>query len=141
LALRQPVTVDDMGSLMLRRRARTWTAHSFAAFGVVALVLQSYQAVWNRGILPGHELAVASAAVGAALLYGFFRSRPPRAVRRTLQYPQCVVEIRPGDLFAEDDFHLVIGFSDMRPPTPAMTDSSDPPVSRANSSIGVRRGP
>ncbi|GAB3855962.1 macro domain-containing protein [Dactylosporangium cerinum] len=96
-----------------RRGLRAWATHGFAAFGALALLLQSYQAIWNRSLFPSHSLAVAAATAAGSLLYGLVRARPGRAVTRDLRYPRCRVEIVPGDLFDEQDAHLVVGFTDV----------------------------
>jgi hypothetical protein len=98
---------------------------------VASLLLQSYQAIWNRAVLPGHEVVIAVGTLGASLVYGFVRSRPGTVIRRTLTHPPCVVEIRPGDLFDAEDSHLVIGFSDTFD-----TDTTDDRVIRSSSIQG-----
>jgi hypothetical protein len=96
-----------------RRGMRAAATHAFAAFGVVALLLQSYQAIWDRAAFPKHEITVAAVAAAGSALYGLLRARPGRAVARDLRHPRCRVEIVQGDLFDDRDAHLVVGFTDV----------------------------
>ncbi|GAB2606775.1 hypothetical protein Aab01nite_01960 [Paractinoplanes abujensis] len=80
---------------------------------MAALLLQSYQAVWDRALFAGHAVAVALAVAAVSLAYGVWRARPARAVTRDLDRPRCRVEVVPGDLFEQADAHLVIGFTDV----------------------------
>ncbi|GAA4588532.1 hypothetical protein GCM10023107_09710 [Actinoplanes octamycinicus] len=98
--------------VMTARGLRRWAIHSFAAFGVAALLLQSYQAIWDRPLWPGHAGQVAAAVAIASVLYGLVRTRPAKAVVRDLRRPGCRIEVVPGDLFEQDESHLVIGFTD-----------------------------
>jgi hypothetical protein len=102
-----------MRQVWTERGLRGWATHAFAAFGVIALLLQSYQAIWDRPFLSGHAVAVATFAATAAVLYGLFRVRPADDVARDLDQPRCRVEVVPGDLFTEDGAHLVVGFTDV----------------------------
>jgi hypothetical protein len=98
---------------MTRRALRIWTTQTFAAFGVFALVLQSYQAIYDKAAFPGFAGVVTVAVALASIGFGLYRSRPGRSVVRDLDTPRCRVEVVPGDLFDQDDFHLVVGFTDI----------------------------
>src|SRR3954464_8516018 len=98
---------------MTVRGLRGWATHTFAAFGVVALLLQSYQAIWDKALFSGHAVAVAVVVLVASVGYGLWRARPAQAVVRDLRQPRCRIEVVPGDLFEQDDAHLVIGFTDV----------------------------
>ncbi|NJC13098.1 hypothetical protein F4558_002924 [Micromonospora profundi] len=99
--------------VVTRRGLRRLAAHSFATFGVIALFLQSYQAIWDRPAFRDHEIAVAAAAAAVSVLLGLARARPGPTVARDLRHPRCRIEIVPGDLFDEQEAHLVVGFTDM----------------------------
>lgn len=87
--------------------------HSFAAFGVAALLLQSYQAIWDRALFAGHAVVVAVVVAAGSLAYGVWRARPAASVTRDLDRGRCRIEVVPGDLFEQADAHLVIGFTDV----------------------------
>jgi hypothetical protein len=99
--------------LRTRRGVRRATTNTLSAFGVIALALQSYQAVWDRPVLSGHGTVVAVVTGLAAVAYGLLHARPGRVVRRDMRHPDSRVEIVPGDLFDQDDAHLVVGFTDV----------------------------
>ncbi|MEV0898114.1 macro domain-containing protein [Actinoplanes sp. NPDC049802] len=101
------------GEPMTRQALRIWTTQSFATFGVFALLLQSYQAIWDRAAFPGFAGQVTAAVAVASIGFGLYRTRPGRSVARDLRTPRCRVEVVPGDLFDQEDFHLVIGFTDV----------------------------
>lgn len=113
------------------RGLRRWATHAFAAFGVGALLLQSYQAVWDRPLFAGHAGTVALVVAAASAIYGLLRTRPARAVVRDLRHPRCRIEVVAGDLFAQDDAHLVVGFTDVFD-----TDVTDDRIVRADSVQG-----
>jgi hypothetical protein len=98
---------------MTRRALRIWATQSFAAFGVFALLAQSYQAVWDRSPFPGHSGLVAIVMAVGSIALGLYQARPGSMVARSFEHPRCRVEILPGDLFDQNDSHLVIGFTDV----------------------------
>jgi hypothetical protein len=98
---------------MTGRSLRIWATNAFAAFGVVALLLQSYQAIWDKTAFPGYAGTVAVVVALGSALYGLVRARPGRAVVRDLDHPQCRIEVVPGDLFDQAEAHLVVGFTDV----------------------------
>ena len=62
---------------MTARGLRRWATQAFAAFGVVVLLLQSYQAIWNRPLFAGHVVTVVAVASVAA---GLWRAGLPRGL-------------------------------------------------------------
>ncbi|MBL7259410.1 macro domain-containing protein [Paractinoplanes lichenicola] len=80
---------------------------------MAALLLQSYQAVWDEALFAGHAVPVALTVAAGSLAYGWWRARPARSVTRELDRPRCRIEVLPGDLFEQADSHLVIGFTDV----------------------------
>lgn len=98
---------------MTRRAVRIWATQSFAAFGVFALLAQSYQAVWDRSPVPGRAGLVAVVMVAGSVGFGLLRVRPESIIARSFDHPRCRVEIVPGDLFEQKDSHLVVGFTDV----------------------------
>ncbi|MEU7960562.1 macro domain-containing protein [Micromonospora humida] len=98
--------------LLTMRGMRRVAAHAFAGFASAALLLQTYQAIWNRSIYPRRELMVAFVVVVAAVAYGVARAWPPTPVRRRLTHPDCSIRIIAGDLFDQTRSHLVVGFTD-----------------------------
>ncbi|MEU7921946.1 macro domain-containing protein [Micromonospora zamorensis] len=117
--------------LLTRRGMRRLTAYAFTGFASVALLLQTYQAIWNRSIYPRREMLVALVVAAAALAYGVARAWPPSPVRRRLKHPDCSVEIIAGDLFDQTEAHLVIGFTDVFD-----TDTTDDRIIRHDSVQG-----
>lgn len=91
---------------------RSLVIHSLAAFGLLALLLQFYQAVWASAPFPDHEMLVVGAVAALSVAYGLARIMAPGPIRRQFHHPDFLIEVRPGDLFDEQDAHLVIGFSD-----------------------------
>ncbi|MBB5829044.1 macro domain-containing protein [Micromonospora carbonacea] len=104
---------------MTQRALRIWATQSFAAFGVFALLAQSYQAVWDRSPFPGHAGLVAVVMAAGSIAFGLLRARPASAVTRSFDHPRCRIAIVPGDLFEQQDAHLVIGFTDVFDTDPA----------------------
>jgi hypothetical protein len=96
----------------MKRALRVVATHAFAAFGVCAVLLQSYQAVWDKAPFPGHARSVVSVVAIVSIGCGFLQIRPRRSVARTLKHPRCRIEVVPADLFDQRDFHLVVGFTD-----------------------------
>jgi hypothetical protein len=96
-----------------RRGLRRSTTQAFAAFGVVALLLQSYQAVWDKPAFPGHAPLVTAVVAIGSIAFGLLRARPGGSVHRDLRQPDCRITVAPGDLFDQQDAHLVIGFTDV----------------------------
>ncbi|GAB1641552.1 macro domain-containing protein [Krasilnikovia sp. MM14-A1259] len=94
------------------RALQIWATHAFAAFGVVALLLQSYQAVWDKPAFPGYGATVSAVVALGSLLYGLVRARVG-TVCRVFDHPRFRVVVMPGDMFDQDDAHLVVGFTDV----------------------------
>jgi hypothetical protein len=53
-----------------RRGFRIWATQAFAAFGVAALLLQSYQAIWDKSAFPGYAGLVALVVGLGSAAYG-----------------------------------------------------------------------
>ena len=101
-----------MRPLLTGRALRTLVASALAAFGLLALLLQFYQAVWGGVPYPGHGGLVACAVAALSAGYAVVRVVPRGPIRRQFHRPDFLIEIKPGDLFDERDAHLVIGFTD-----------------------------
>jgi antiphage defense system Thoeris ThsA-like protein len=98
---------------MTRRALRIWVTQSFAAFGVLAVLAQSYQAIFDRSPFPRYAVLVAVVMAVGSIAFGLYRARPEPMVARSFDHPRCRVEILAGNLFEQDDSHLVIGFTDV----------------------------
>lgn len=87
--------------------------NSFAAFGLVSAVIQFYSAVWapHKGLPQPGRIAWVVGAV--AVLYGLARAWPRRHVSVEFKRPNMTVTVTVGDLFAQRNAHLVIGFNDV----------------------------
>lgn len=92
-------------------RGRSWlAANTLVAFGLTSAMVQ-FAGQFFPGSLPS-ALVVTGGCAAACLVWGMVRAYPRRVVRRDFKHPEMSVVIEVGDLFAQSDAHLVIGFTD-----------------------------
>jgi hypothetical protein len=102
-----------MGSV--RRDIRTrrfWkilVTHAFALFGALAAIAGA-AALFVPNLFIGRGW-LAWLALVAAVVYGIVRAWP-RPVETSYQAPATAIKLIPGDLFKQQDAHLIIGVSD-----------------------------
>jgi hypothetical protein len=105
----RPAYAARIASLSARGRALLAT-NVLAAFGLASAIIQFVGQLFPN-LLPD-PATVTLVSVVACLVWGVTRAYPRHSVRRDFKQPEMTIVVEVGDIFAQADAHLVIGFSD-----------------------------
>ncbi|HCT80380.1 MAG TPA: hypothetical protein DGG94_08025 [Micromonosporaceae bacterium] len=92
-------------------RGRTLVVTSvLAAFGLASAVIQFVGQLFPSSLPAPTVVTLVSIVV--CLAWGLARAYPRESFRREFKQPEMTVVVEVGDIFAQTDAHLVVGFSD-----------------------------
>jgi Domain of unknown function (DUF6430) len=92
------------------RGRRLFFANALAAFGLISAAIQFLGQLYPPAIRYPEWLTLGTFVL--CLFWGLLRARPHDNLRRDFKQPEITVRVEIGDLFAQKDANIVVGFSD-----------------------------